>query len=44
MGVTVIDRMKNKEVSRRAGMERELVGRVDQRGSRWFEHVEKICE
>ena len=29
---------------RRAGIERELVGRADQRVLRWFEHVERMDE
>ena len=32
----------NKEVRRRAGIERELVSKADQRVSRWFGHVERM--
>ena len=31
VGVSQIDRVRNEEVCRRAGMERELVSRADQR-------------
>ena len=41
-GVSRIDRVRNEEVHRRAGIERELVSRADQRGLRWFRHVERI--
>ena len=36
--------MKDEELHRRAGIERELVIRADQRVLRWFGHVEKTCE
>ena len=36
-----MDRVRNKEVRRRAGIERELASRADQRVLRWFGHVEK---
>ena len=37
-------RVRNEEVSRRAGIERELASRADQRVLRWFGHVEKMDE
>ena len=33
---------RNEEVRRRAGIERELVSRADQRVLRWFGHVERM--
>ena len=39
-----MDRVRNKEVHRRAGIERELASRADQRGLRWFGHVERMDE
>ena len=39
-----MDRDRNENVHRRAGKERELVSRVDQRVLRWFMHVEKMDE
>ena len=39
-----MDRVRNKEVRRRAGIERELASRVDQRVLKWFGHVERIYE
>ena len=39
-----MDRVRNEEVHRRAGMERELASRADQRVLRWFGHVERIYE
>ena len=35
-------RVRNEEVSRRAGIERELASRADQRVLRWFGHVERM--
>ena len=35
-----MDRVKNEEVRRRAGIEMELASRADQRVLRWFGHVE----
>ena len=32
----------NEEVRRRAGIERELASRADQRVLRWFHHVERM--
>ena len=37
-----MDRVRNKEVRRKAGIERELASRADQRVLRWFEHVERM--
>ena len=37
-----MDRVKNEEVHRRAGIERQLVSRADQRVLRWFGHVERM--
>ena len=39
-----MDRVRNEEVHRRAGIERELASRVDQRVLRWFGHVERMDE
>ena len=39
-----MDRVRNEEVRRRAGIERELASRADQRVLRWFGHVERIDE
>ena len=39
-----MDRVRNEEGSRRAGIERELPSRVDQRVLRWFGHVERMDE
>ena len=39
-----MDRVRNEEVHRRAGLERELASRADQRVLRWFGHVEKMDE
>ena len=37
-----IDKVRNEEVRRRAGMERDLASRADQRVLRWFGHVERM--
>ena len=37
-----MDRVRNEEVRRRAGIEMELASRVDQRVLRWFGHVERM--
>ena len=42
--VSRIDRVWNEEVRRRAGIERELVSRTDQRVLRWCGHVERMDE
>ena len=39
-----MDRVRNEEVHRRAGIERELVSRADQRVLRWFGYVERMDE
>ena len=39
-----MDRVRNQEVRRRAGIERELASRADQRVLRWFGHVERMKE
>ena len=36
VGVSRVDRVRNEEVRRRAGIERELASRADQRVLRWF--------
>ena len=41
VGVSRMDRVRNEEVRRRAGIEREL-GSRDQRVLRWFGHVERM--
>ena len=35
-------RVRNEEVHRRAGIERELASRADERVLRWFGHVERM--
>ena len=44
VGVLLMDRGRNEDVHRRAGIERELAGRADQRVLRWFGHVERMHE
>ena len=39
-----MDRVRNEEVRRRAGIERELASRADQRVLRWFRHMERMDE
>ena len=39
-----MDRVRNEEVRRRAGIERELASRADQRVLRWFGHMERMDE
>ena len=39
-----MDRVRNEEVHRRAGIERRLASRADQRVLRWFVHVERMNE
>ena len=39
-----MDRVRNEKVRRRAGMERELASRADQRVLRWYGHVERMDE
>ena len=42
--VSQIHSVRNEEVHRIAGIERELANRADQRLLRWFGHVERIDE
>ena len=42
VGVSRMDRVRNGEVRRTAGIERELASRADQRVLRWFGHVERM--
>ena len=44
VGVSRMDRVRNEEVRRRAGIERELASKADQRVFRWFRHVERMNE
>ena len=37
-----MDRVRNEEVSRRAGIEMELASRADQRVLKWFRHMERM--
>ena len=39
-----IDKVRNEEVRRRAGIEKELASRADQRVLSWFGHVECMDE
>ena len=39
VGVSRKDRVRNEEVRRRAGIERELASRADQKVLTWFAHV-----
>ena len=39
-----MDRVRNEEMRRIAGIERELATRADQRVLRWFWHVERMDE
>ena len=39
-----MDRVRNDELRRRAGIERELASRADQRVLRWFGHMERMDE
>ena len=40
--VSRMDRVRNEEVRRRAGIESELASRADQRVLRWFGHMERM--
>ena len=42
--VSLMNRVRNEEVHRIAGIERELASRADQRVLRWFGHVERVDE
>ena len=44
VGLSRIDRVRNEEVCKRAGIERELASRSDQRVLRWFIDVERMDE
>ena len=44
VGVSQMDRVRNEEVRKRAGIERELASRADQRVLRWFGDVERMDE
>ena len=44
VGESRMDRVRNEEVRRKAGIERELASRADQRVLRWFGHVERMNE
>ena len=44
VGVSRMDRVRNEEMLWRAGIERELASRADQRVLRWFGHVERMDE
>ena len=44
VGVSRMDRVRNDQVRGRAGTERELASRADQRVLRWFGHVEIMDE
>ena len=44
VGMSRMNRVRNEEVRRRAGIEKELANRADQRVLRWFGHVERMDE
>ena len=44
VGVSRMDRVRNEEVCRRAGIARELWSTTDQRVLRWLGHVERMDE
>ena len=44
VGVSRMDRVRNEDVCRRAGIETELASRADQRVLSWFGHVERLDE
>ena len=44
VGVSQMDRVRNEEVLRRAGIERELASTADQRVLRWCGHVGRMDE
>ena len=44
VGVSRMDRVGNEKVLRRAGIERELASRSNQRVVRWFGHAERMDE
>ena len=43
-GMSRMDRVRNEEVRRRGGIERELARRVNQRLLTWFGHLERMDE
>ena len=44
VGVSQMDRVRNDEVHRRAGIKWELASRADQRVLKWFGHAERMDE
>ena len=42
--VSRLDRVRNEEVRRKAGIKREFASKADQRVLRWFGHVERMDE
>ena len=44
VGLTRMDRVRNEKVQGRAGIERELASRADQRVLRWIMHMERMDE
>ena len=44
VGVSRMHTVRNEEVRRRAGIERELASKADQKVLRWFRHLESIDE
>ena len=42
VGVSRMDRVRNEEMRRKAGIEMELASRADRRVLRWFGHVERM--
>ena len=44
VGVSRIARVRNEDVRSKAGIERELVSRMDQRVLRWLWHTQRIDE
>ena len=39
-----MDRVRNEEMRKRAGIERELASRADRKVLRWFGHAERMDE
>ena len=44
VGVSRVDRVRNEEVRRRAGVDKSMSDRVDQRVLRWYGHMERMGE
>ena len=44
VGVSRMDKVRHEEVRRRAGIEKKLASRADQRVLRWFGHMDRIDE